>query len=74
LLPLQPTIFNSVTPVHSRRKQRYNDLVTSPAQSKSGHPRHHVYALETTGLLIMAATLLAITLIRYWNAMHWSLR
>jgi len=48
--------------------------VNSPTQNKTSHPRHHVYALETTGLLIMAATLLAITLVRYWNAMHWSLR
>jgi hypothetical protein len=72
--PYPPAIFNSVTPVHSRDDQRYNDLVTSPAQNKTSHPRHHVYALETTGLLIMAATLLAITLVRYWNAMHWSLR
>ena len=48
--------------------------MTSPTQNKTSHSRHHVYALESTGLLIMAATLLAITLVRYWNAMHWSLR
>ena len=49
----------------------------TPTQSQSNarhHSRHHVYALETTGLLIIAATLLAITLVRYWYAMHWSLR
>jgi hypothetical protein len=39
-----------------------------------GRNRHHVYALETTGLLIVAATLLTITLVRYWYAIHWSLR
>jgi len=33
-----------------------------------------VYALETTGLLIIAATLLGITLVRFWNAIHWNLR
>jgi hypothetical protein len=49
------------TPAHSHPKPRH-------------HSRHHVYALETTGLLIIAATLLAITLVRYWYAMHWSLR
>jgi len=33
-----------------------------------------MYALETTGLLIVAATLLTITLVRYWYAIHWNLR
>ena len=49
----------------------------SPAQEKSqlAHPaRHHVYALETTGLLIIAATLLGITLVRFWQAIQWSWR
>ena len=52
--------------------------MTSPLQDKAhphaGHPRHHVYAMETTGLLIIAATLLAITLARFWQAIHWNLR
>jgi hypothetical protein len=50
--------------------------VPSPTQEKSqlGHPRHHVYAMETTGLLIIAATLLGITLVRFWHAIHWSWR
>jgi len=52
--------------------------VTSPHPSKSasghGSQRQHVYALESTGVLIIALTLLTITLVRYWNAMHWSLR
>jgi hypothetical protein len=52
--------------------------MTSPLQDKAhphaGHSRHHVYAMETTGLLIMAATLLGITLVRFWQAIHWSLR
>jgi len=38
------------------------------------HGRHHVYSLETTGLLIIAVVLLIVTLIRYWQAIHWSLR
>jgi hypothetical protein len=33
-----------------------------------------VYASETAGLLLIAALLLALTLIRYWHAIHWSLR
>jgi hypothetical protein len=44
---------------------------TSSAHS---HQRHHIYALETTGLLIIAATLFTITLVRYWYAFHWNLR
>lgn len=55
----------------------YNVAMPSPAQEKSldhRHPRHHVYALETTGLLIIAATLLGITLVRFWQAIHWSWR
>jgi len=49
--------------------------IDSPME-KTAHSRnrHHVYALETTGLLIVAATLLTITLVRYWYAIHWSLR
>ena len=46
-----------------------------PSKSDSGHgQRQHVYALESTGVLIIALTLLTITLVRYWNVMHWSLR
>jgi hypothetical protein len=50
--------------------------VTSPHPSKPEHgsQRQHVYAMESTGVLIIALTLLTITLVRYWNAMHWSLR
>jgi hypothetical protein len=38
------------------------------------HNRHAVYATETVGLLLIAGLLLAITLIRYWHYIHWSLR
>ena len=38
------------------------------------HHRHAIYATETAGLLLIAFLLLAITIIRYWHAMHWSLR
>ncbi|HLV87174.1 MAG TPA: hypothetical protein VKV39_09380 [Candidatus Sulfotelmatobacter sp.] len=36
--------------------------------------RHATYAAETTGLLLIAFLLLALTLIRYWHGIHWSLR
>ncbi len=68
---------NWVTRFTAGHLRRYNVLVPPHTQDRSRsehHPRHHVYALETTGLLIIAATLLAITLVRYWYAIHWSLR
>ena len=36
--------------------------------------RHAVYANETFGLLLIALLLLVLTLIRYWRAIHWSVR
>jgi hypothetical protein len=68
---------NEIPRVHVQAVRRYNVRVISPIENKprsEHHPRHHVYALETTGLLIIAATLLTITLVRYWYALHWSLR
>jgi hypothetical protein len=38
------------------------------------HQRHAIYATETTGLLLIAFRLFALTLIRYWHAIHWSVR
>jgi hypothetical protein len=38
------------------------------------HPRHAIYATETFGLLLIAFLLLALTLIRYWHTIHWSVR
>jgi hypothetical protein len=37
-------------------------------------PRHAIYATETLGLLVIAAFLLILTLLRYWHHIHWSLR
>jgi hypothetical protein len=47
--------------------QRQND-------SLHKHRRHPIYATETFGLLLIAFLLLVLTLIRYWHAIHWSLR
>jgi hypothetical protein len=38
------------------------------------HHRHAIYATETSGLLLIAFLLLALTLIRYWHVIHWSVR
>jgi hypothetical protein len=44
---------------------------TAPDKSPEHvHHRHRVYAMETTGLLIIAVVLLVLTLIRYWSAIH----
>jgi hypothetical protein len=47
--------------------QRQND-------SDHKHQRHAIYATETSGLLLIAFLLLVLTLIRYWHAIHWSVR
>jgi len=57
--------------------QRYNMRVPAPDSqddSSQKHHRHAVYASEATGLLLIAFLLLALTLIRYWHDIHWSLR
>jgi hypothetical protein len=36
--------------------------------------RHSVYASETAGLVFTAFLLLILMVIRYWHAIHWSLR
>ncbi|HLW85997.1 MAG TPA: hypothetical protein VKR60_12340 [Candidatus Sulfotelmatobacter sp.] len=38
------------------------------------HQRQAIYATETAGLLLIAFLLLMLTIIRYWHAIHWSLR
>jgi hypothetical protein len=38
------------------------------------HRRHAIYATETSGLLLIAFLLLVLTLVRYWHAIHWSVR
>ncbi len=64
-----------ITPVHSEASPVYNWAVPSPIQHRSAHhPRRSIYAMETTGLLIIAAILLTITLVRYWYAIQWNLR
>jgi hypothetical protein len=55
----------------------YNtDVVNAQRQNDSDHKhrRHAVYATETSGLLLIAFLLLVLTLIRYWHAIHWSMR
>ena len=61
-----------------RTGRRYNIGVVSPvhkpvSDSKQQH-RHHAYAAEATGLLLMGILLLIVTLVRYWSYINWSIR
>jgi hypothetical protein len=66
----------STTGVCSGRLQRrYNVGVALPQREhESRRPKHHIYALETTGLLLIALMLLILTIIRYWHNINWSVR
>jgi hypothetical protein len=61
-----------------RQRERYNERVPASASDKPRRPdvrhRHHIYATETTGLLIIAVVLLVLILIRYWSAILQSFR
>lgn len=53
----------------------YNMRVPDPKHPDDSRQRRHaIYASETTGLLLIAVTLLILTLVRYWREIHWSLR
>ena len=57
--------------------RRYNKRVPESKHQDDHlhrHHRHAIYANETTGLLLIAFLLLALTLVRYWHAVRWSLR
>jgi hypothetical protein len=51
-------------------------VLTTKAEREAAnkHHRHALYASETTGLLLIALTLLILTVVRYWREIHWSLR
>jgi hypothetical protein len=59
--------YNVGVSVETHDSERQND-------SDRRHQRHAIYATETAGLLLIAFLLLATTVIRYWHAIHWSLR
>jgi hypothetical protein len=66
--------------------QRYNVAVpasgpkrqpdsSAPEPSSSEHHRTpQIYTLEATGLLVIAALILILTLVRYWHHIAWSAR
>jgi hypothetical protein len=64
--------YNVAMPASSPKRQ--------PDPQPSGHtsPEHHrtpqIYTLEATGLLVIAALILILTLVRYWHHIAWSAR
>jgi len=58
--------------------RRYNIGVATPAPkpvSEDRHPhRHHAYAAEATGLLLIGIVPLILTIVRYWSYINWSMR
>ena len=61
----------------ARPERRYNMRVPQARRQDDHshkHHRHAIYATETTGLLLIAFLLLALTIVRYWHAVHWSMR
>jgi hypothetical protein len=63
--------------VPTQIRRGYNSAVpveTSRDDAAARHQRHAVYASEATGLLVIALVLLALTVVRYWHYIHWSLR
>jgi len=49
-------------------------VVNTQQNDSHKHRRHAIYASETSGLLLIAFLLLVLTVIRYWHAIHWSVR
>lgn len=61
--------------------RRYNSWVpaSSPQPARDPAPpvrppKPHIYGVEATGLLVIAALILALTLIRYWHHIPWNWR
>ncbi len=57
-------------------ERRYNTAVpdASPQPEKERPSKHHIYKLETGGILIIGAVILALILIRYWHHIAWGAR
>jgi hypothetical protein len=45
-----------------------------PDDGRGDHHRHHAYAAEATGLLVIGVLLLILTIARYWSYINWSIR
>ena len=45
-----------------------------PAAEDKHRHRHTVYAAEASGLMVIAALLLILSLVRYWHYINWGAR
>jgi len=64
--------YNVAVPASSPKRQPDSP---PPEHPSAGH--HHtpqIYTLEATGLLVIAALILILTLVRYWHHIAWSAR
>jgi hypothetical protein len=43
-------------------------------RSQERQPKHHIYKVETAGILIIGILILILTLARYWHHIAWSAR
>jgi hypothetical protein len=68
-----------------RAFQRYNGSMpaSGPKRQQDAHPPEHIsshhrtpqiYTMEATGLLVIAAVILILTLVRHWHHIAWSAR
>ena len=58
-----------------RRLQNDSRIPISPEHPSAGHHRTpQIYTLEATGLLVIAALILILTLVRYWHHIAWGVR
>jgi hypothetical protein len=54
--------------------KRQPDPHRSDQPSSEHHRTPQIYTLEATGLLVIAAVILILTLVRYWHHIAWSAR
>lgn len=70
------TLTRSKTPLtrHSRERRTMFRVKARETESASKRRHHPIYATEASGLLVIAFLILAFLIVRYWHAIHWSLR
>jgi hypothetical protein len=54
--------------------KRQPDQTRSDRPSSEHHRTPQIYTLEATGLLVIAALILILTLVRYWHHIAWGAR
>jgi hypothetical protein len=65
--------------VHAVRRYNMGMGATAPKKQpeqtpSERHPIPEIYTVETTGVLVIAAIILILTLVRYWHHIPWGAR